>query len=244
MPSFLQSFAYAKCAADALNAKRARIFEVSPHQSDNSSNVLRQMSDVATQAKARFLDSSARHYVSSYPATSAHLMLQRNLTTAGSAMPVRGKESKGVCQACGTILIPGWSSRTSIVSHGVSKRELPKSGSKSRFRSKISSLPAKRMKVECLICYRFEEIPLQSSRLETAGRPQRSEDYLALSEKPDTGFSSQVQDTKPVTMTTSSKQRARARKQGGLQALLNESKTSTSHSSGSGLDLLDLMKKA
>ena len=48
---------------------------------------------------------------------------------------------------------------------------------------------------------------------------------------------------KPVSTNNSSKKRAKTRKQGGLQALLEKSKENCNSSSGPGLDLMDLMRQ-
>lgn len=50
------------------------------------------------------------------------------------------------------------------------------------------------------------------------------------------------QETHFPSANLSSKKRAKARKQGGLQAMLEKAKQAEAHSSGFGLDLMDLMK--
>lgn len=209
------------------------------------------MVNEAAEAKVRFLEASARHYASSAPETSAHLMAQRNIAAAESGVSLNKTQSSGSCKACGSTFIPGWTSRTSITTKG-GKVKRAKVGSKKKLRTNASDLP-KYLKVDCLICYRYEERLLQGSRDKSKNplhvSPKeariRSEAQQSSSRTHDSSvaFTRQVQASEPLATNTSSKKRAKARKQGGLQAMLEKSKASTGPSSGFGLDLLDLMKQ-
>jgi len=111
----------------------------------------------------------------------------------------------------------------------------------------------KYLKIDCLLCYRFEETPLQGSETKSKHSinktsnpdPVKSEHQLPPSQGDNfqSASTSQFEASKPPTTYTSSKKRANARKQGGLQAMLEKSKIPKSSSSGFGLDLLDLMKE-
>lgn len=207
------------------------------------------MVNEAAEAKVRFLEASARHYASSAPATSAHLMAQRNIEANERGVVSTKTRPGGSCKACGSILVPGWTSRTSIVRKGGrSKAALKK---KKKLRKNASDL-LKYLRIDCLLCYRYEErllhesMPKSKDGLKTLTRQAviGSEPQHPSSQTHDSSAAptSQVQASQPLATNTSSKKRAKARKQGGLQAMLEKSKASTGPSSGFGLDLLDLMK--
>lgn len=213
------------------------------------------MPDPAEEAKLRFLEASARHYASSAPATSMHLMAQRDAESARRGEPSIEDRRDGICKGCGTILIPGWTSRTTIITKGMVGRRLKVKAKgqgkiKSEKRTKISGSDSlKYLKVDCLICYRFEEKPLPGLKGKIKNPPKQAvteaEHQLPSAQTDDspTASASQAHVSKPPTTSSSSKKRAKARKQGGLQAMLEKSKASTSPASAFGLDLLDLMKQ-
>ena len=173
------------------------------------------MADVATAAKLRFLNASAHHYSTSAPATSAHLMLQRNLELADNGLVLREEEGDGSCRACGSILIPGRTSRTSIVSGEVSKS---KARSKKHRGEREVEKPIKFVKTDCLVCHRFEKKPLQrptDSSIKKSGKATAQPTPLTVTRAGVTDPASS-QSLKPATTNASSKQRAKARKHGGL----------------------------
>ncbi len=207
------------------------------------------MINEAAEAKVRFLEASARHYASSALETSAHLMAQRNVEANDSCIVLKNKtRSSGSCNACGSILVPGWTSRTSIARKGGRSKAALK---KKKLRESASDL-LKYLRVDCLLCYRYEERPLQESMPKSKDALKTSTTQAVIGSEPQhpssqihdssAASTSQVQASQPLTTNNSSKKRARARKQGGLQAMLEKSKASDSPSSGFGLDLLDLMK--
>ena len=191
------------------------------------------------EAKIKFLDAAACRYSMIAPATSAHLMLQRNSEVADNSIPVEGAAT---CRACGTILIPGSTSRTSIVHAKATKTKV-------RFRKHGKDDGAgaliKFVRVDCLICQRYERKPLQVSGGTNIKKPSVSNTRTVppvrfANEEP----SDRPQSARVGTTSASSKQRAKARKHGGLQAMLEKTKVSASSSPGFGLDLLDFMKQS
>lgn len=206
------------------------------------------MPNEAADAKIRFLEATARHYASSAPETSAHLMAQRNIEAADNGLSPSRNQSNGSCKGCGSILLPGWTSRTSIIRKGGKV----KVQSKKKPRSNASDLD-RYLRVDCLICYRYEERPLQGLKPKSKHPLQISSEQALVGSGPqqppsqihDSSAASadQAQASKPLATNTNSKKRAKARKPGGLQAMLEKSKASTGPSSGFGLDLMDLMKQ-
>ena len=196
----------------------------------------------AMEAKIKFLDASACHYAVVAPATSAHLMLQRNSEAAVNSVPLQIEGSRA-CRACGTILIPGSTSRTSIV-----RERATKSRSRSREQGKDgrAGTPVKSLKVDCLKCHRYEKKPLQDTGSTNSRKPSGllAQTVPSVSGSVDKNPSDMTQSARVGTASAGSKQRAKARKHGGLQAMLEKTKVSTNSSQGFGLDLLDLMKQS
>lgn len=199
------------------------------------------MADAAAEAKLRFLHASGHLYSASAPATSAQLMLQRHIEIAGNSRPKSIDGPSLSCKACGTVLIPGWTSQISRFDKQVSKMASSKPGSKKRKRSKLSTRPEKCVRVQCLACYRFEDKPLQKAKTSSYGRVAKATLQATSSSdtkpNPDPGSSPLDKSTKP------SKRRERVRNhKKGLQAMLEKSKAPAAPS-GFGLDLLDFMKQ-
>lgn len=196
------------------------------------------MTDAAAEAKLKFLHASGHLYSATAPATSAQLMLQRHTEIAGNARPKRSDGSNSTCKACGTVLVPGWTSQISRIDKGASRTTDLKSGSKKHARGKPSLIPEKYVRVKCLACHRFEDTPLQKS---DSGSHSTAKATMSSSDpKIDSDPTSILLD-KPTKAT---KRRERTRKhKSGLQAMLEKSKTTSAPSSGFGLDLLDLMKQ-
>ena len=194
------------------------------------------------EAKTKFLDSSACYYSVIAPATSAHLMLQRNFEAADNSVPLQVKGSRA-CRACGTILIPGSTSRTSIVHEKATKTRIR---SRKHGKDDRAGTPIKSVRVDCLICHRYEKKQLQDSRGTNIKKPSvlNTRTVPSVSGFADKELSDMPQSARVGTASASSKQRAKARKHGGLQAMLEKTKVSVNSSPGFGLDLLDLMKQS
>ena len=190
----------------------------------------------------KFLDASACHYSGIAPATSAHLTLQRNYEAADNSLPLQ-VEGSSVCSACGTIMIPGRTSRTSIVHAKATKTKVR---TKKHGKDDRAGTPIKFVRVDCLTCHRYEKKPLQGSSGTNIKKPSmlRTRTVPSVSGFADKEPSDMPQSARVSTASASSKQRAKARKHGGLQAMLEKTKASVNSSQGFGLDLLDLMKRS
>lgn len=218
------------------------------------------MANAEFEAKLRFSEVSARHYVSLEPATSAHLMAHRANEASGSGITPNDKRPKDVCKACGSISVPGITSRTSILRNGtegkrskVNSRKNVKNKSDAKLQRRTLDLP-KNLKIDCLICYRYETRPLLVSKARNpkpitnqhkpGGIVSTPQLLPAHGDLRTMSLESQTEPSNLHAANTGSKKRAKARKQGGLQAMLEKSKASASSSSGFGLELLDLMKQS
>ena len=197
------------------------------------------MGDAATQAKWRFLHTAAHLYSATAPATSAQLMLQRNVEIADNARPKSNSGSNTSCKACGTVSIPGWTSQISRVENRASKIQ---SGSKKHKRGRLPASSVKYLRLKCLACHRFQDTPLQKNK--TSSSYERTRTTLQKGSSLDAQPNLDPESSPLESSTRASKRRERARKQkSGLQAMLEKSRAPATPSFGLGLDLMDLMKQ-
>lgn len=195
------------------------------------------MTDAASEAKLRFMDAASHFYSSIAPATSALLSSQSNFGEASRARPLQEVGSSQACKACGTILIPSWTTRTSLNGHKVSNKPCRAVQSENRVKRKTAKPKQTFLRVDCLACHRYEQIPLSKPQSK-GGLLNTHMSPLGAGILPDTSTL-----PNPVSQRSASKRRARARKKPGLQAMLEKSRAPAIPSSGFGLDLLDLMQQ-
>lgn len=200
------------------------------------------MADAASEAKLRFLCASAHLYLATAPATSAQLMLQRHIEIAGNTRPKSKDKSFSSCKACGTILIPGWTSQTSRAEKANSKLTNSKPRSKKNAKGRSSAVSERYVRVKCLACHRFEDEPLRKTKKSTNARTVKA--TLQTKSQSDAKPNLEAKTSQHEKSTKASKRRERARKhKSGLQDMLEKSRAPAAPSSGFGLDLLDLMKE-
>lgn len=200
------------------------------------------MPEPGLDARIHFLDASARLLHDVVPETSAHLMQQRNLVAEEFEKPLNKAQLKDICKTCGAILIPDLTSKSEVFDPSA---VIP--GKKRRRVSRKSEEQERQFKTECLLCRRVTLTPMQSPSpkyMREAVQPIRmAEPSNAAASEASSSLSSRNMEEKPASANASSKKRAKARNQGGLQALLEKFKRTGSKSSGPGLDLMDLMKE-
>jgi len=185
------------------------------------------------ELRAKFLQEAAHLLAVSSPTTAASLGQARNRLVEDVELQIPTKESdafrRGICGACGNIMIPGWSCKVSTVPHP--KRQLKKD----KANTKEPPKPDKSIRYTCLRCHRETRQGIQQ-------RPRRQnrksatllDTELATRTRKSTN---EVGDTAPKTMNATSKQRQKARR-GGLQAMLEKKKTTETSGMG-GLDFMD-----
>lgn len=165
----------------------------------------------------------------------AHLMTQRHSQEPNHRET--GEKWLGCCRACSSILIPGLSSTTSIESAASSRRTRGKSKALiARHPNLSTKTRPKWLKVTCTICHRYQKTEVNLEKTVRSSQ-QATIPKSSLQTIP---ASSLTKPSKPGNLNQSSKQRAKARKQ-GLSTLLEKSKQSKSNA-GRGLDLMDFMK--
>ena len=201
------------------------------------------MAGTAAESRQNFLKASAEYYASLVPAISAHLMVQYSIEEAEFGSIAHKHKPNAVCKACGTLSVPGWNSRTTIAAS-------PDPTGHKRSRSKKNpkgdiSKQEKNVRITCMTCRRYEKFPLAPTRndREKVRRITTSKQASSATFRSPSPSTTSQAPSKAANVNASSKKRAKSRKQGGLQAMLERSKVSTDPSSNFGLDLLDLMKQ-
>ncbi|KAL9124146.1 MAG: hypothetical protein Q9217_006498 [Psora testacea] len=146
------------------------------------------------------------------------------------------------CKACGTMLLPGLTSKTTIESPGRSGKGPGQSKSRRVMPALIRDVTTqKSVRVECLICRRYTKTMLEAAKDGKNTLRQNAAGYVTKG--PTNSLSSSTDAPKPSNPNIGSRQRAKARKKGSLSAMLEKSKETDSASPGIGLDLMDLMKQ-
>lgn len=209
------------------------------------------------QARLKFLDTAAQFYSSTAPATSAQLMRERQGLVADHNIKLREAEVRGSCQACGTIVTPGSNSQTYIVFEPIksakSRSQRRKHGS-DEDTAQIAHGGGETNKIairKCLACHRSTRIPLLLPSKPSVGSAGRQSSAQGVSH-PDS-FTGNANKSERFTVedkasqqtslaNSSSKKRAKARKPGGLQVMLDQHNARQNQLSSLGLDLMDIMK--
>ena len=202
------------------------------------------------EARLQFLNAAAHLYSSSCPPTAAHLMLQRDIEATSNDRHLPSIQSSASCLVCGTILVPGWTSRLTITNHKASRNiDLHRWRRRQNSGKQRQAKEDKSVTLKCLACHRKTTSLLHNppGRTTCHLKDQKSGARVATSAIADPVNKTHVQDTigpepqKPST-NVSSKRRAKTRKQSGLQAMLEKYRASETPASGSDLGLMDLMK--
>ncbi|KAL8928071.1 MAG: hypothetical protein Q9172_001058 [Xanthocarpia lactea] len=197
------------------------------------------MSDLCLDARLRFLDRSARLLDGAAPATSAHLMLERNTVAEEHGRALNKSLTKNVCMICGTVLIGDIASGSDVIYPDITGSEKKNKA----FPPEHVSL-GKQTEMECPTCRRVTVKSILPSQwhnpedVRTTARTAGSlRDTFPMKSKSDAVY---IEKTTPANV--SSKRRAKARKQAGLQAMLEKAKGTNSQPSDFGLSLMDLIK--
>ena len=200
------------------------------------------MTSAVQEAKLKFLEIAAQTYASISPPTSAHLMLQRDAEVSSLGQARHAKASAS-CKACGTMLLPGLTAKKTIEG----SEKAAKGSDRSRSKRRKSMLQTgeqssqKWVRVDCLTCHHYTKISLDLVQR----RKYNSRQTSAVQHADETGTTSanQASSSKSSNPNTSSKRRAKARKHGGLSAMLEKAKGTSPASPGFGLDLMDFMQQ-
>lgn len=200
------------------------------------------------KARIKYLAASAQLYSQLAPETSAHLMLECGRFAASSDMALKMSDLQQACSACGTILTPGWTSRSSVADNPRNISRRPKQRSK---REGISNAGTKYVITQCLVCMKSTSSPLEHLPAHLPSKKKLSKSQAAISEARSSpscvigqASGANQESQIPLPANIASKKRARARKQSGLHAMLQKSKSQITGATFPALDLMDFMKMA
>ena len=198
------------------------------------------------EARLKFLEAAAVRYALETPQTSAHLMRERRSLIDDLEKPLKEKTPISECKACGSILIPGWNKRARQALKK-SQKSVALPGQESIWTSKQGSpLDGSQVALDCPACFRSTRILVRQPPHTKASRAQgqhRSSSRAAPSTSGKELSSAQGPGVSQATASSNatSKKRAKARKQSGLQVMLEKARGPIDQSSGLGLELMDLM---
>jgi ribonuclease MRP protein subunit SNM1 len=181
------------------------------------------MSSPELSARLRFLNGSAHLLATTAPSTSRHLQSRRNTLMYDNELDPSEAHRRDACGACGTIVILGWKSTMQTESQP-SRRRNPRP-------EELVMKQTKALIYKCKTCGRKTRFPLSRPSAVTRHKPESSYPKSTRS------IPGQSNPEK-----SNGKKRVRARKRGGLEALLAAKRTGP-ETSGFGLGLMDFMKK-
>lgn len=186
-------------------------------------------------ARLRYLNDSAHLLVATAPSTSRYMMSSCNALMFDRNIDQSETQRRKICGACGTIMILGW--------EGTVQLESQKQRRKENDKKKDAPNARKAIVYKCEACSRKTRFPIPPPVPRNKIRAQRQmpSSGTGATNLPQAKASSTT--STPLSTNASSKKRAKARKQGGLGAILAQRKASEPSRSGFGLDLMDFMKK-
>ena len=184
-------------------------------------------------AKTRFLCSAALSYVSTAPATAAHLMSRCQELSATTSSSLSTSTPIMACMACGCIELPGWTSHKEIVAKPKSGSQRTKPSTKKSSTDAVcsptpvglakSNVTAKMTENQCLLCRRTAKVFVR--RKDRVKKPMKVEGHRKQDQVAETALPKE--------------KRSKIRKKTALRAILANSKAAST--AAPVLGLMDLM---
>ncbi|KAF7594445.1 hypothetical protein BBP40_009267 [Aspergillus hancockii] len=179
-----------------------------------------------------FLKDAGNFLESVSPSTAAYLMIVHNQIFLDESKPLNQRQQEASCGACGNIRNPEWTKTIHI-----KKKTTKRPGSSAALNGAIV--------YKCLRCRRRtvkpsrkEPVHSNASSKVAAATDSPPSAALAAVQHPESAKEDQI--ASKTADNANSKRRAKARKQGGLQALLASKQQSRANSS---LDLFDFLQQ-
>jgi RNase P subunit RPR2 len=192
------------------------------------------MTSPELSARLRYLNDSAHFLANTSASTSRYLISQRNTLMFDSEIELPDSHRQRTCGACGTILIIGWQTTAQVQTQRARRQK----GSNKTARP----IRSKHMVYTCESCSRTTRITMPPP----VGRHATKPTSKPLKATAETSTPLKPTSTAVTTLTTvnsSSKQRAKARKKGGLEAILANKKANEARNSGFDFSFSDFLKK-
>lgn len=203
------------------------------------------MSSFAEKARLQYLYGSSRHLSKTALTVSATLGAAYTQASMRHDSTISETQSREICGYCGNFLLPGRSCRIKVAVRNEHSRALTKQ--KIRTKCKASKKTEKVLVYTCTRCDRNIKYPLENppeivlpmttGALSIAPSHAYTNQAIAVS---GIGGSPEL-ELRPST-NSSSKTRAKLRKQGGLLAILAKSKAGVSSAADPGFGLMDFLK--
>lgn len=191
-------------------------------------------------ARLRYLNSAAALYAQSTPATSSYLMHERIKVADENEVQTSIKETRHTyCTTCGTIFADTEGDAAKVL-----WETDPSNGPRASLSEDIGG-HSPELKSKCSVCHRPLSKTLAVARKPVPPQPLSGaqSEIKVPSDKHDIKASKPLQELHGGASTRcSGKQRAKARKQGALQASVDRSKHGRHSNAAAGLDLMDFMK--
>lgn len=186
----------------------------------------------STEARLKYLDTASKFLLVSSPALSAHLQAERDSTLHDGENEMNSSTCHRSCNACGTILIPGWSCKALRDARNLRNSHL-------KAHSKGSHPQLKRLRCStCGAVSNFEIDGQQQTELKTSDQPVAN--HAVNSRKTNTYTIAPLQSkTNNVKV---SNRRARSKKSSLQSMLADQKKADSDKPKRFGMDLADLMQ--
>ncbi|KAL4949992.1 hypothetical protein BDW69DRAFT_65191 [Aspergillus filifer] len=178
--------------------------------------------------RLNFLKDSASSLNSTSPSTAAYLISAHNAIFHEDHKPLNQRLHDSFCGACGISRKNEWIKVASI---------------KKNTQKRVTSSLAKGLTTEGATvykCLRCRRRTVTQNRIPSKPAPIP---VKSTASQPSAPTPDQVSTTSKAAENASSKKRAKARKQGGLQALLANKQSQGSHSQSKSLDLFDFLQQ-
>jgi hypothetical protein len=201
-----------------------------------------------TLKRLQYLEDTSHILAIVDPITSAHLSSQSRILVFEKRLDHLDSENTQSCGACGTLQIPGWTGHRGIASErGVfSQRRKARASPKISSGKAVTSVaggPPSSHYFDCSMCSRrnligtVSKVPATRIKLLKASKKATSPPKIA---------GRLHSSSTSIPSQTSSRRRQKSKQKLSLRSMLAKGKDDGSHrskKSGSGLDLLDFMKK-
>ncbi|KAK1147768.1 hypothetical protein N8T08_000281 [Aspergillus melleus] len=186
--------------------------------------------------RLNFLKDAASHLRAISPSTAAHLMTVHNHIFLDECRPLNQRQQETSCGACGSTRNP----QTTKTIHIRKNKSLQRASAAKGIAAHGATV------YKCLQCRRRTVKPsrMEAARPKVATKPKlETQQPASLGGSPVKQAPDAAEVNQPVKAAdnASSKKRAKARKQGGLQALLASKQKTQSNSSS--LDLFDFLQQ-
>ncbi|KAI9821919.1 MAG: hypothetical protein M1827_002501 [Pycnora praestabilis] len=217
------------------------------------------MASPAVTSRLGHLNNAAHSLAVNAPSISSYLFSQYNRFAFENELILPDARGQQICGACGNMMILGWTGHISMQTQTpLRQRKKPAKTQRGAINKSeshpIVSKAERRMIYECSLCSRKTEHPIYRRSKQ---RPSESKRLyavtLASSQQASAMPASSMASPEPIpgafkqgSNNASSKKRTKARKQGGLQAMLakrkEEAAKNDTSGGGFGLDLMDILK--